>query len=49
MGRGMSGESGAYNAVTWLLDRNVEEGRAEKLSFTATVYELTYGGLQQQS
>src|SRR5882672_11325987 len=39
----------AYNAVTWLLDRNVDEGRAEKLAFTDTVSELTYGGLQQQS
>src|SRR4030088_777715 len=45
----MSGESGSYNAVTWLLDRNVEEGRANKLAFTDTVYELTYGGLQKQS
>src|ERR1700710_1216720 len=45
----MSGESGAYNAVTWLLDRNVEEGRANKLAFTDTVSELTYGNLQQQS
>src|SRR6201747_2492952 len=45
----MSGESGAYNAVTWLLDRNVEEGRANKLAFTDTVSELTYGELQQQS
>src|SRR4030081_1009645 len=45
----MSGESGSYNAVTWLLDRNVEEGRANKLAFTDTVSELTYGELQQQS
>ncbi|HET6839667.1 MAG TPA: benzoate-CoA ligase family protein, partial [Bradyrhizobium sp.] len=43
----MSGDS--YNAVTWLLDRNVDEGRANKLAFTDTVSELTYGGLQQQS
>src|ERR1700732_1644423 len=43
----MSGDS--YNAVTWLLDRNVDEGRAKKLAFTDTVTELTYGGLQQQS
>src|ERR1700738_411346 len=47
--RGMSGESGSYNAVTWLLDRNIEEGRGAKLAFTDTVSELTYGGLQQQS
>jgi len=38
-----------YNAVTWLLDRNVEEGRGEKLAFTDTVRELSYRGLQQQS
>src|SRR3954465_2416928 len=41
--------SASYNAVTWLLDRNVEEGRGGKLAFTDTVSELTYGGLQQQS
>jgi len=37
------------NAVTWLLDRNVEEGRGAKLAFTDTVSELTYGELQRQS
>jgi 4-hydroxybenzoate-CoA ligase len=47
--RGMSDPSGAYNAVTWLLDRNVEEGRAAKLAFTDTVSELSYGELQKQS
>src|SRR6266446_5090348 len=41
--------AGAYNAVTWLLDRNVDEGRARKLAFTDTVSELSYGGLQKQS
>src|SRR5436853_7888484 len=41
--------SGSYNSVTWLLDRNVDEGRAEKLAFTDTVSELTYGELQKQS
>jgi 4-hydroxybenzoate-CoA ligase len=50
----MSGESGSYNAVTynavtWLLDRNVDEGRGGKLAFTDTVRELTYGDLQQQT
>src|SRR6266852_5560881 len=45
----MSGTSGSYNAVTWLLDRNVDEGRAAKLAFTDTVSELSYGALQQQS
>src|SRR6201999_285379 len=38
-----------YNAVTWLLDRNVEEGRGAKLAFTDTVRELSYGELQKQS
>ena len=38
-----------YNAVTWLLDRNVDEGRGNKLAFTDTVSELTYGELQRQS
>jgi 4-hydroxybenzoate-CoA ligase len=47
--RGMSGESGSYNAVTWLLDRNIDEGRGGKLAFTDTARELTYGDLQQQS
>ena len=39
----------SYNAVTWLLDRNVDQGRGDKLAFTDTVSELSYGGLQQQS
>jgi 4-hydroxybenzoate-CoA ligase len=43
------GMSGSYNAVTWLLDRNVDEGRGNKLAFTDTVSELTYRELQQQS
>src|ERR1700731_2750714 len=38
--------SGSYNAVTWLLDRNVEEGRGGKLAFTDTVSDLSYGELQ---
>src|SRR3982075_3261553 len=41
--------SGSYNAVTWLLDRNVDEGRGGKLAFPATVPELLYGELQKQS
>src|SRR5436305_4586818 len=45
----MSGAPDSYNAVTWLLDRNVDEGRARKLAFTDTVSELTYGNLQKQS
>ena len=42
-------DAGSYNAVTWLLDRNVDEGRANKLAFTDTVSELSYGDLQKQS
>ena len=38
-----------YNAVTWLLDRNIDEGRGDKLAFTDTVNELSYGELQRQS
>src|ERR1700719_4341832 len=45
----MSDPSGTYNAVTWLLDRNVDEGRGDKLAFTDTVSELSYGELQTQS
>src|ERR1700760_3307376 len=37
----------SYNAVTWLLDRNIEEGRGAKLAYTDTVSELTYSGLQK--
>jgi 4-hydroxybenzoate-CoA ligase len=39
----------SYNAATWLLDRNVDEGRGGKLAFTDTVNDLTYGQLQSQS
>jgi 4-hydroxybenzoate-CoA ligase len=45
----MSETSGAYNAVTYLLDRNIDEGRADKLAYADTVSELTYGDLQRQS
>ncbi|KWV58749.1 4-hydroxybenzoate--CoA ligase [Bradyrhizobium macuxiense] len=38
-----------YNAVTWLLDRNVDEGRGGKIVFDDTVSKLTYGELQQQT
>ncbi|MBR0794495.1 benzoate-CoA ligase family protein [Bradyrhizobium jicamae] len=38
-----------YNAVTWLLDRNVDEGRGGKVVFDDTVSKLTYGELQQQT
>jgi 4-hydroxybenzoate-CoA ligase len=43
----MSGTS--YNAVTWLLDRNVDEGRGDKLVFDDTVSQLTYGELQRKT
>jgi 4-hydroxybenzoate-CoA ligase len=42
-------DTDSYNAVTWLLDRNVDEGRTQKLAFTDTASELTYGDLQRQS
>lgn len=45
----MSVSEGSYNAVTWLLDRNVEEGRGDKLAFDDTVSRLSYGELQQQT
>src|SRR5579864_4507399 len=45
----MSEITGAYNAVTYLLDRNIDEGRAGKLAYTDTVSELTYGELQLRS
>src|ERR1700761_6116643 len=45
----MSETSGAYNAVTYLLDRNIEEGRGDKLAYTDTTSELTYSELQRQS
>jgi 4-hydroxybenzoate-CoA ligase len=38
-----------YNAVTWLLDRNIEAGRGDKLAYTDTISELSYRALQQQS
>jgi 4-hydroxybenzoate-CoA ligase len=38
-----------YNAVTYLLDRNIDAGRGNKLAFTDTVSELSYGALQSQT
>ncbi|MGJ5176101.1 benzoate-CoA ligase family protein [Bradyrhizobium oligotrophicum] len=35
--------------MSWLLDRNVEAGRGDKLAYTDTVSELSYRALQQQS
>jgi 4-hydroxybenzoate-CoA ligase len=45
----MSGAFDSYNAVTWLLDRNIDEGRGGKLAFTDTMSELSYGELQAKS
>src|SRR6202790_4734688 len=45
----MSGSSRSSNAGNWLLARKVDEGRADKLAFTDTVSELSYGELQKQS
>ncbi len=45
----MSDPAQSYNAVTWLLDRNIEAGRGNKLAFTDTVRDLSYGALQAQS
>src|ERR1700751_1925380 len=45
----MSDTSGSYNAVTFLLDRNVEEGRGGKLAYHDTVSEVSYGELQKQT
>ena len=39
----------SYNAVTWLLDRNIEEGRGNKLAYTDTVSEHSYAELQRET
>jgi 4-hydroxybenzoate-CoA ligase len=39
----------SYNAVTWLLDRNIEEGRGAKLAYTDTISDLTYCDLQRET
>ena len=43
------GEGDRYNAVTYLLDRNIDAGRGNKLAYTDTVSELSYGELQTQT
>lgn len=40
---------GSYNAVSFLLDRNVDQGLSDKLAFTDTVSELSYGELQRKT
>jgi 4-hydroxybenzoate-CoA ligase len=38
-----------YNAVSYLLDRNVEAGRGDKVAFTDPAASLTYGALQART
>jgi len=45
----MSDSAGAYNAVTYLLDRNVAAGRGDKVVFRDPVSEVTYGGLEVET
>ena len=45
----MSDSGGGYNAVTYLLDRNVDAGRGAKVVFKDPVSEITYGQLQAQT
>ena len=45
----MSGVSGHYNAVMYLLDRNVEAGRGSKVVFKDPSAEITYRDLQKQT
>jgi 4-hydroxybenzoate-CoA ligase len=42
-------ESATYNAVSWLLDRNIFEGRSDKVAFIDDTRRLTYGQLQKLS
>jgi 4-hydroxybenzoate-CoA ligase len=44
----MSGPS-VYNAVTDLLDRNVEQGRGPKTAFIDPARQITYGALQAET
>jgi 4-hydroxybenzoate-CoA ligase len=45
----MNSSPGAYNAVTYLLDRNVAAGRGAKVVFKDPASEITYAGLQSQT
>ena len=45
----MNEGSGSYNAVTWLLDRNIDAGRGDKLAYTDGTRELSFRELQSQS
>jgi 4-hydroxybenzoate-CoA ligase len=39
----------SYNAVTYLLDRNIDAGRSAKLAYTDGARDLSYGALLSQS
>lgn len=39
----------SYNAATYLLDRNIEAGRAGKIAFSDGARDLTYGTLRDES
>jgi 4-hydroxybenzoate-CoA ligase len=43
------GTDGNYNAVSYLLDRNVKDGRGDKVVFKDPVNEITYAGLDTES
>lgn len=45
----MSDSSGHYNAVSYLLDRNVDAGRGAKVVFRDPAREITYAGLQSET
>jgi 4-hydroxybenzoate-CoA ligase len=45
----LSDSAQSYNAVTWLLDRNIDAGRGDKMAFTDTARDLSYGELQTQT
>lgn len=45
----MSDSGSSYNAVTYLLDRNVAAGRGGKIVFRDPFSEITYAGLQTQT
>lgn len=45
----MSDSRGDYNAVTYLLDRNVAAGRGDKVVFRDPVADITYGALQVET
>lgn len=45
----MSDSSGHYNAVSYLLDRNVDAGRGAKVVFRDPAREITYADLQKET